>query len=299
MIAPRIKLGETIGICTISHIADREEYGATIKNIRKSGFEVKEADNLYANTYGYLATPQERADDFNQLVADPTVKLILFGGGEGSNEVLPLLDYDSIIKNPKLICSFSDGTTILDAVWSKTGLETYYGQAPYLFDCWNPYDEGQFMSHLVEGNVKKHVPNSPWLVQSEGIGEGILVGGYSRNFALLFNTPYFTYNKNESYLLFIEDHEMFGGVDYVSAMLTHIEQSGIMSNVTGLIFGHYSANTNEMLLGRLKRMGEQYKIPIVYCDDFGHGENHAIIPIGRKAILNTEESALFYGASEL
>lgn len=34
----------------------------------------------------------------------------------------------------------------------------------------------------------------------------------------------FPINLKEKYILFIEDHEMFRGVDYVSAMLSHIEQ---------------------------------------------------------------------------
>lgn len=294
MIPQRLKLGDTIGICTPSHVANREEYKITIENIKKKGFKVREADNLYADTYGYLATPEERASDFNQLIVDKEVKLILFGGGEGSNELLPLLDYEAIKANPKLICGFSDGTTILNTIWCKTGLVTYYGQAPYLFDDLTTYDDKQFKMWHMDGTVKEHLSNSPWHVQNIGIGEGILIGGYSRNFALLQGTQYFNYDKNMDYLLFIEDHEMFGGVDYVSAMLSHIEQSGIMECVNGLIFGNYSDTLNELLLGRLKRLGEQYQIPVVYCDDFGHGRNHAIFPIGRKAILDTEVCKLMY-----
>ena len=35
------------------------------------GFAVKTGANLYRDTYGYLASEQERADDLNQMVADP------------------------------------------------------------------------------------------------------------------------------------------------------------------------------------------------------------------------------------
>lgn len=282
----------TIGICSPSHIAQFDAYQRTIAAIRDKGFAVREADNLYKSTYGYLASPQERAADFNQLVADPEVELILFGGGEGSNELLPYLDFEQIRRNPKRICSYSDGTTILDAVWANTGLETYYGQAPYLFENFTKYDETQFMSHMVTGQAKYHLPNSEWRMQTPGKAKGILVGGYARNFAMLLGSRYFPIDLKQKYLLFIEDHEMFGGVDYVSAMLSHIEQHDFMQAVSGFIFGHYSENVPSELLDRLKRLGERYQIPVVYCDDFGHGSNHAILPIGRMAELDTEKGTL-------
>lgn len=292
MIAPYLSPNGVIGICSPSHVANYKEYQHTIEAIRKKGYDVREADNLYKNTYGYLATPQEQADDFNQLIADTEVQLILFGGGEGSNELLPYIDFELIRQNPKRICSFSDGTTILDAVWALTGLETYYGQAPYLFDNFSEYDETQFRSHIVTGKAKKHIPNSNWQVQTVGKAEGILIGGYARNFAMLLGSRYFPIDMKEKYILFIEDHEMFGGVDYVSAMLSHIEQHDFMQAVNGLIFGHYSENSHPELLSRLKRLGKKYQIPVVYCDDFGHGVNHAILPIGRMAKIDTEKGML-------
>ncbi|MBD5488573.1 MAG: hypothetical protein HDR13_07230 [Lachnospiraceae bacterium] len=39
---------------------------------------------------------------------------------------------------------------------------------------------------------------------------------------------------------------------------------------------------------------KKYSIPVAYCDDFGHGSNHAIFPIGRKAVLDIKNKALFF-----
>lgn len=284
----------TIGLCSPSHVAEREEYQNFIAGIRRRGYTVREADNLYKKTWGYLATPQERAEDFNRLIADPQVELVFFGGGEGSNELLPFIDFEQIRRNPKRICSYSDGTTILEAIWALTGLETYYGQTPKLFADFSAYDEEQFHAHLVQGDVKKHVPNSAWQVQTSGRASGILIGGYCRNFAMLLGNRYFPVDLKQKYILFLEDYEGFGGVDYVSAMLSHMEQYDFMQSVAGLVFGHYSENVPPDLLARLRRLGEKYRIPVVYCDDFGHGKNHAIFPIGRKAQLDTEEKNLTF-----
>ena len=293
MKAPALRPGGTIGICSPSHIAEYWDYQNIINAIRSKGFQVREADNLYKDTYGYLATPQERAADFNQLIADPEVEVILFGGGEGANELLPYIDFENIKRHPKRIVSYSDGTFLLNLIWAQTGLETYYGQAPHNFLDMTWYDEKHFFEHMVYDCMREHVANSEWKVQTHGRAEGILIGGYARNFAMILGSKYMPVDYAQKYILFVEDHESFGGVDYVSAMLTHIEQDPFMDCVTGVIFGNYSGNENWQLLWRLQRLGEERQIPVVYCDDFGHGWNHAIMPIGRKASLDTEREVPF------
>ena len=163
-----------------------------------------------------------------------------------------------------------------------------------IFNDISDYNFSQFNRSFVDGTDTEYIANTKWHVLSKGVGNGIMIGGYSRNFAMLLNSKYFSYHTDEAYILFIEDHEMFGGVDYVSAMLSHIEQDDIIHNVRGLLFGNYSDNLNQLLLARLKRFGEKYDIPVAYCDDFGHGSNHAVIPIGRRAEFNTVNKTIKY-----
>lgn len=294
MRAPCLPQGGVIGFCSPSHVAERGRYARIEAGIRALGFQVREGDNLYRDTYGYLATPEERAADFHQLLYDEDVRLIFFGGGEGGNELLPLLDFDAIRRHPKRMASFSDGTTLLCAIWAKTGLETYYGPSPSCFEALTEYDRGQFLHHLVLDDAACHRPAGPWHTLVPGQAEGILVGGYTRNFALLLGSPYFPCSLEEKHILFLEDHQQFGGVDYVSAMISHMEQSGFMASVTGVLFGHYAPTPPPELLARLTRLGEKYGIPVAYCDDFGHGENHAVLPIGRAARLDTQAQTLRY-----
>lgn len=292
--APRLREGGTIGICSPSHIAAREGYAPTLDVIRGMGYRVREAEHLYAATDGYLAAPGERAADFMQLILDPEVDMLLFGGGEGANELLPLLDFEAIRRHPKLICSYSDATWLLDPIWAKTGLECYYGLSLRTFPEGGAYEWEHFRRHLVLGDAAEHLPSGPWQILMPGMAEGIVVGGYLRNFALLLGSPYFPWNPDEKHLLCVEDHEVFGGVDYVSAMLSHIEQSPFMATVTGVLFGHYSAQPHPHLLSRLRRLGERWSIPVAYCDDFGHGERQAILPIGRRAALDTAANTIHY-----
>ena len=294
MIPELLKSNGTIGICSPSSIADRERSNTYRAFFSSYGFQMREADNMYKDTYGYNASPEERADDMMQLVLDDSVAQIIFGGGEGANELLPLLNFEIIKKHPKQFCSYSDGTTVLNAIWANTGVETYYGMTPRALAEGDVYDRMHYFQHFVDGNVHEHVPAAPWVNLVPGVAEGILVGGYTRCFAMLLNGKYFPIDLKQDYILFLEDHEMFGGVDRVSAMISHIEQQDFMGSVRGLLFGHYSDPVNQDLLNRLKRFGEKYNVPVAYCDDFGHGKHHAILPIGRKARLDTVNGKLFY-----
>ena len=61
-------------------------------------------------------------------------------GGDGKS----YLDYDLIEKHPKLWLSISDGTSILNAVHNKTGLNVFYGAAPSDFLYLTEYNRANF-----------------------------------------------------------------------------------------------------------------------------------------------------------
>ena len=202
-------------------------------------------------------------------------------------------------KTSKLFLSFSDGTSILNAIYAQTGITTYYGQTPILFDHINEYDMKQFVSHLIEGNVTNHISNSDWHMITEGCCRGSLVGGYLLNFALALGNRFFPYQTDKNYILFIEELDKFRDIEHVSMLLTCIGQSQLMEQVTGLLFGHYSNEASPLLFEVLERFGKQYNIPVAYCDDFGHGPNHAIFPIGKEALLDTNNKTLLFQSSAL
>lgn len=288
-----LKIGDTIALVSPSHVAVREEYQKLIAGMEAKGFRVKEAPNLYKHAYGYSASEEERAEDFNRMVADEEVKMIFFGGGYGENEILPLIDFEAVKKHPKIYMSYSDGTTILDAIYARTGLVTYYGQSPGEFSEVTPYTWQNFESRIVKGESGVFVPNSQWHWLREGRREGTLIGGYLLNIVMLLGGEYFPVDRSKRYILFLEDHEAFNNVASVSMFLAHISQSSFMENVGALLFGCYSdEHLSEELLEMLGRFGDRWGIPVAYCNDYGHGINHAILPIGGKAVFDSESRSL-------
>jgi muramoyltetrapeptide carboxypeptidase len=281
ILAKKLKYGDKIGIISPSHVAEKERYFKIFEGIKTIGFDIIEGKNLYKDTYGYIASEQERADDFNEMILNNEVKMIFFGGGTGSNEIIPLLDYDSLERFPKIICSYSGGTTILNAIYSQTGLIVYYGQTPGIFDGLSTYDHNQFITNFVDERISSFSKNSEWKTINAGIGNGILIGGYTQNMALLVGSKYFSFDKKEKYILFLENHEKFDTPASINVHLSHIEQNDIIKNISGMLFGHYSEKEYPELENCLERFGKRHNIPVIKCDDFGHGINHGIIPIGQ------------------
>jgi len=290
----RLTKGSTIGIFCPSHVANSERYATQIAGIERMGYNVKLSENFYKDTWGYAASAQERADDFNALVADDSVDAILFNGGNGAAEILPFIDFGNISKNPKRIGSYSDGTSILNAIYGQTGLVVYYGTAPMSFDDLRHYDYMQFCTHFVEGySADQFEPNSERISLHGGQCEGTLIGGYTTLFALMIPNKYLNINKQD-YILFLESHEKYGKIGLTAEELAFIEQTQFMSNVKGLVFGHYSIETPDELLRCLERFGNRHNIPVVYTDDFGHGVRHGILPIGARAKLDADNKNIHF-----
>lgn len=286
--------GDTIGLICPCDKANQTKYAVYIEGLLKLGFLVKEGKNLYKTTYGYTASEQERADDFNDMVLDSQVNMILFGGGSVGNELLPYIDFRAIKEHPKLICSYSNGTTMLNTIFAQTGMPVYYGQYPGVFADISDYDYQQFHAYFIDGTVGQFEKNSLWACVTPGICEGTLIGGYSTLVAMLLGSRYFTYNNENGYILFLENHEKFVSPAEVGAHLAHIEQHDFMRCVRGLLFGHFSDRPCKELMDCLQRFGQRNHIPVAVCDDFGHGKNHGILPIGYPATLDAAEKTLTF-----
>ena len=163
MQAKRLPHNGTIGIFCPSHVADMKRYAPIAAALERYGFRVKFGENIEKDTFGYAASATERATDLNTLISDDSVHMIMFGGGIGAVDILPLIDYENISRHPKLLSSYSDGTSILNAINSQVGLVTYYGICATDFADLRHYDYLQFCSHFVEGySAVQFIIDSKW-----------------------------------------------------------------------------------------------------------------------------------------
>ncbi len=294
---PRLKKGDVIGLASPSWAVSPQWSEPVIAALEQRGYRVRCGQNLHASAWGYAASAAERAADLNQLIRDPEVRMVFFGGGEGADDVLPLLDYDAIRQKPKLYLSYSDGTSILNAVWAAGGSGVLYGQMPGLLPhmAAGDYNERMFR-RFTEGFPEIHERSAPWHTLTPGVARGTLLGGYLMNFIFLCATGRIP--RDRKYVLCLEDHRQFFGIEAESAWIGRLEQCGIMPCVTGILFGHYASPVEPYLLQRLRQLGEKWRIPVAYCDDFGHADAinsaQAILPLGADAELDTAAQTLRY-----
>jgi muramoyltetrapeptide carboxypeptidase len=132
---PALQPGDTVGIFTPSapaHVRFRGKYLHGISQLESLGFRVVEGPLTAAQTHqGYRSgSPVERAAEFMALILDPEIKaLISTIGGENSASMIPYLDFEAIRAHPKVVCGYSDPTSLHLAILAHSGLSTFYGPA--------------------------------------------------------------------------------------------------------------------------------------------------------------------------
>lgn len=294
MIKPnKLKIGDTIGVVAPSNpiIGENiEELEQAKIIVERSGFKVKYSKNLFSNTNGYSATAKEKAEDINEMFKDKEVKMIWCAkGGENSNSVFEYLDYELIKNNPKIICGYSDITSITNLITAKTGLVTFSGtNFKTIATDETDYSYKEAIKRFVDGLLDLGVESEEYQTIRNGIAEGELIGG---NLSLTKNLVCGKYSIDfTDKILFLEELGFESDPALVSNNLYYMKQNGVFDKIKGLWIGNYEHESNislEKII--LDTIGNEYKFPIIKSNNFGHIETKTIIPIGIKASINTEK----------
>ena len=93
------------------------------------GLNVVYSKNVYdSRKYYDCGTIEHRVEDLHNIFLDDKIKgALTVIGGFNVNQILPFINYDIIKKNPKVLCGFSDITALFNAIYTKTGMMTFYG----------------------------------------------------------------------------------------------------------------------------------------------------------------------------
>lgn len=294
MIIPnKLNIGDIIGVVAPSNpiIGENiEELEKAKKIIEDKGFKVKFSKNVFSNTNGYSATAKEKAEDLNEMFLDKNVKMIWCAkGGENSNSVLDYLDYDIIKNNPKIICGYSDITSLTNAIYEKTGLVTFSGtNFKTIATDETDYSLNEAMKRFCDCSLELGKEDDVDLTINEGLTEGILVGG---NLSLIYGLTCGKYALDfKDKILFLEELGYESSPTLVSNHLYYMKQNGVFDLIKGLWIGNYEHETNiplEKIV--LDTIGDKINYPIVKSNYFGHIERKTVIPIGTRAKMDTSK----------
>lgn len=293
ILPPKLNIGDIIGVVAPSNpiIGDNiEELNRAKEIVEKSGFKVKYSKNLFSNTNGYCSTAKEKAEDINEMFADKNVKMIWCAkGGNNSNSTFEYLDYELIKQNPKIICGYSDITSLTNIITENTGLVTFSGtNFKTIATDETDFSYKQALSRFVDGSLKIEPENEKYIRIQEGKAEGELIGG---NLSLTKELVCGKYSIDfTDKILFLEELGYESDPAVVSNSLYYMKQNGVFDEIKGLWLGNYeheSKITIEEIVQEV--LGDEYDFPIIKSNNFGHCETKTVIPIGTKARIDTNE----------
>lgn len=204
MIPEKLKPGDEVRIIAPSRsmkILGEDCIAIATERLEAMGLKVTYGKYVYESDDDYMSASKEhRAEDLNDAFKDKNVKAILTViGGFNSNQILNLIDYEAIKENPKILCGFSDITALLDTIYAKTGLVTYYGPhfsslgmkkgceytVEYFKKMFFETEEIEVKSSeswsndawFIDQENREFIPNEGMFVINEGEAEGVIVGG--------------------------------------------------------------------------------------------------------------------------
>ena len=289
----KLKIGDTIGVVAPSSpiIGDNvEELNRAKEIVERSGFKVKYSKNIFSNTNGYSATAREKAEDINAMFADKEVKMIWCAkGGNNSNSTFEYLDYEIIKKNSKIICGYSDITSITNMITEKTGLVTFSGtNFKTIATDETDFSYKQALSRFVYGSLEFGPENEEYITIQKGKTEGELIGG---NLSLTRGMVAGKYSLDfTDKILFLEELGFETDPEATSNNVYYMKQNGVFDKIKGLWIGNYEHESGIALEKIIMDVLDgEYKFPIIKSNNFGHIERKTVIPIGTKAEINTDE----------
>lgn len=301
----RIKEGDRIALVAPGSYISESELQDSVKNLSDLSFQVTFSEKLTLQNGYFSGTDAQRAEDLMEMFEREDVDAIMcVRGGYGCARILPLLDYDIIRKNPKILIGYSDVTALLYGIFKKTALITFHG--PVATSTFNEFSVNNFKSVLMnpESNKRFLNANPPsdeniYGVQTlvEGKAKGRLIGGNLSIMVSLIGTKYDVDYSNK--IIFIEE---IGEEPYrIDRMLTQLIQADKFKKAAGIMMGIFSKcepkekdpsfSKSFSLIEVLKDRFSGFKMPVIYGMSFGHVKDKFTIPFGALAELDTSEQS--------
>lgn len=293
--------GDTIGLVSPSGAVDEAlSLQLAQEAMQALGFKVKLGAH-FAGRYGHLAgSDAERAADLNAMFADRQVRAVVCTrGGSGAARLLPLLDYDAIRRNPKVLLGYSDITALHNAIQAKTGLVTFHG--PIGSGSWNRFNVDQFQRLFFDRELLEYrnkvepgdelVPRRNRTVTiTGGKARGELAGGNLTVLTALAGSPYLPDFRGK--ILFVED---VSEAPYrIDRMFSTLKLSGVLDQVAGVIFGectdcdpgngYGSLTLDQIFHDHLEPLG----VPVYRGAMIGHIREQFIVPVGGRVEMDAD-----------
>ena len=281
-----LKYGDKIAIVCCSN-GQKRTNAEIIKSLEKTlkdiGLQPVFSDYIYERENIFSGTAKERADSLIKFYEDDEIKGIFdISGGDVANGILPYLDYDIIANSSKMFWGYSDLTTVINAIYKKTGKASVLYQIRNLIYDYKEQQISNFKNTVIRDEKDLFNINCKFIQQSKM--HGIVVGGNIRCFLKLTGTEYMPELTDKILLL-----ESFGGtVAKMETYLCQLQQIRAFDEAAGIILGTFTEMENEKCIPSIETLIKKIagqELPIAVTRDIGHGTDSKGIVIGQELCL--------------
>lgn len=279
-----LKKGDTIMILApAGRIKDRKGLDAGIELANYWGLVVFFGDHLLSQDNSFAGTDEERLDDLQKALDDPSIKAIWAArGGYGSVRIVDDLDFSKFMEQPKWIIGYSD-ITVLHNKLHELGYQSVHGQMPVTLDLEDPVQKESIQSlyQTLFGKKLQYKFDSS-VFNRLGDSSGQIVGG---NLSIVYSMLASDTNLNmHGKVLFIED--VGEALYHIDRMMISLKRAGYFMDCKGIIVGNFKLKSNEgnpfgkTLEEIVLDAAEGTDFPIVFNFPAGHIDDNRTLLLG-------------------
>lgn len=233
--------------------------------------------HIFAKENVFNGTGEERAESLMQCYQDDEIKRIFdISGGDMANEILPHLDYEFIKDSNIQFWGYSDLTTVINAIYTKTGKSSVLYQVRNLIND----SSGEQLRRF---NTKELFDFKYDFLQGTEM-RGVLVGGNIRCLLKLAGTEYWPDMDGKILLL----EAMSGNVPKMVTALNQLKQMKVFEKINGIILGTFSEMEAEGYHPTIEELVKNIvgpDMPIAKTYEIGHSIHSKAIEIGKEIYL--------------
>ena len=233
---------------------------------------------------------ERRAENFMGMWLQPEVKAVICGtGGYGVVRMLPYLDPEIFLANPKIFVGYSDITALHAWLMRQANLRTFHGPTvDDLIPGGGDPTLASLLSALSTPQPDLKLGRDIAKVIRPGTARGRLVGGNSALVQQTIGTQYQIDTRDS--ILFLE--EVDDPMSFVDERLVQLRSAGLLDGIRGMVFGQLSLDRTEEdeFEDFLVDLLSDYNIPIVMDFPAGHEVPNLTLPLGTVVDLDTDET---------
>ena len=259
--------------------ARRPQIEQLINMLKERGLTVVTSPYLFG--CGEPDQGKSKANVLNGFFADPEMEFVFdVSGGDLANTVLRHLDYSAIRNSRAHFYGFSDLTTVINAIYTRTGREAVNYQVRNIadLDVAAQYFDNAVLRHRIRENELEAE-----MLRGDSI-RGRVIGGNLRCMLKLAGTHFWPDMRGKILLL----ESLGGGVSQMTTMIEQYLELGTADQINGILLGTFTNMEREGLKPSIEEIvlrAFPEKIPVAKTRFVGHGSDARAIVIGREIEL--------------